>query len=218
LPSTPSSPDSPRRPSRGAIVALAAISILLPLGLLLFVLAGDDDAAERPDDDLVATGDCADTSVTVEPGPAPGIGDVALDFSAMTLACEPFRLSDWRGQPVVLTFFASWCHPCEEEMPLLEAAHAEDDQFEVVAVSYEDLRGDSVAFVDRLGVTYPAVFDEDTDVAAAYGVHGIPQTLFIDAEGVVREKVFGITTEEAVREPLDALLALTPPSETSAPQ
>jgi cytochrome c biogenesis protein CcmG/thiol:disulfide interchange protein DsbE len=218
LPSTPFSPDAPRHPSRGAIVALIAVSVLLPLGVLALVLSGDDDAADRPDDSVVATGDCADTDVTVERAPAPAIGDRAPDFGAVTLECEPFRLSDWRGTPVVLTFFASWCYPCEQEMPLLEHARAEDDSFEVVAVSYKDLRGDSVQFIERLGVTYPAVFDEDTDVGEAYGVRGIPQTLFIDAEGIVQDRVFGITTEAALEEPLDELLAATPPSGTDAPQ
>src|SRR5829696_3621253 len=139
------------------MIGLVALSIVLPLALLLVVLAADDEPAARPDDNVVAAGECNDTDVALDDIGAPGIGDPAPDFAAVTLACERFRLQDWRGTPVVLTFFASWCHPCEEEMPLLEAAHANDDRFEVVAVSYEDLRGDSVAFVERLGVSYPAV-------------------------------------------------------------
>ena len=114
--------------------------------------------------------------------------------------CTTEQLSAHRGTPVVLTFFASWCHPCEEEMPLLETAHDErPDAFDVLAVSYDDLRGDSVRFTDRLGITYPALFDGDGTVADRYGVTGIPQTWFIDADGVVNNRVYGITTQACAR-------------------
>ena len=91
------------------------------------------------------------------------VGAPAPDFELLTLdRCTAERLSAHRGTPVVLTFFASWCHPCEEEMPLLEAAHHDDPNgFDVLAVTYKDLRGDAVQFTDRLGVTYPALFDTD---------------------------------------------------------
>jgi cytochrome c biogenesis protein CcmG/thiol:disulfide interchange protein DsbE len=108
----------------------------------------------------------------------------------------------------VLTFFASWCHPCEEEMPLLEDAWTDDpDRFGVLAVSYDDLERDSRAFVERLGVTYPAVLDLDDQVKDAYGVGAIPQTFFVDANGVLQDRVFGITSRDALDDPLDQLLA-----------
>ena len=117
-------------------------------------------------------------------------------------------LSDFQGKPLVLTFFASWCHPCEQEMPLLEDARNEQpDDFDVLAVSYDDLEADSRAFVDRLGVTYPVALDLDDTVKDAYGVRGIPQTFFVDADGVLQDRVFGITSPAALDEPLDRLLA-----------
>jgi thiol-disulfide isomerase/thioredoxin len=107
---------------------------------------------------------------------------------------------------VVLTFFASWCHPCEQEMPLLEQAHKHHpEQFDVLAVTYKDLRGDAVDFTRRLGVTFPAMYDEGA-VSDRYRISSIPQTWFIDANGVVRERVFGITSRQALDEPLNRLL------------
>ena len=76
----------------------------------------------------------------------------------------------------------------------------------MLAVTYKDFRPDAIRFTDRLGVTYPALYDTDGVVADRYGVSGIPQTWFIDADGVVRDRVYGITSEAALDEPLDALL------------
>ena len=220
MPSTPSSPeatDTERRPSRRALIALVVVSIALPLGLLATVVVVTRDSGGN---DAVAA-DCATTTSSTAPvssGAAPAttvetpdrgaVGDVAPDFELLTLnECTREQLSAHRGTPVVLTFFASWCHPCEQEMPLLEAARsARPGAFDVLAVTYKDFRSDAISFTDRLGVTYPALYDADGTVAGRYGVSGIPQTWFIDANGVVRDRVYGITSKAALDEPLDALL------------
>ena len=89
---------------------------------------------------------------------------------------------------------------------MLEAARsARPATFDVLAVTYKDFRSDAIGFTDRLGVTYPALYDADGAVAGRYGVSGIPQTLFIDADGVVRDRVYGITSKAALDEPLDAI-------------
>jgi cytochrome c biogenesis protein CcmG, thiol:disulfide interchange protein DsbE len=160
--------------------------------------------AQRDDD---ASGVGAVRPVPGRPGAAVKVGQPLPDFTLTDVGGRPVQLSQFRGKPLVLTFFASWCHPCEEEMPLLETAHRKDpDRFGVLAVSYEDLAGDSRAFVERLGVTYPAALDRDGDVQRAYGITGIPQTFFVDADGVLRDRVYGITSRPALDEPLDALL------------
>ena len=194
---------------------LVAISCLVPLAILAVILTTnrDDDSG-----DAVAAG-CPTSTTTASRAAAPPatgtaparaeVGSRAPDFELLTVdRCTTERLSAHRGTPVVLTFFASWCHPCEEEMPLLEAAHSDDpNRFDVLAVTFRDLRADAVQFTDRLGVTYPALFDTDGKVGDRYGVSGIPQTWFIDADGVVQDRVFGITSKPALDEPLQALLA-----------
>ena len=191
--STPSSPeatDTQRRPSRRALIALVVLSIALPLGLLATVLVVTRDSGGN---DAVAA-DCATSSTapvtsggaaatTVETPDRGAVGDLAPDFELLTLnECTREQLSAHRGTPVVLTFFASWCHPSEQEMPLLEAARsARPGAFDVLAVTYKDFRSDAISFTDRLGVTYPALYDADGAVAGRYGVSGIPQTWFIDA-------------------------------------
>lgn len=182
-----------RGPSRRAMAALLVVSLALPGALLAWVLLAHDHEAPDSAGAFVA-------------GRA-RLGGLAPDFRLDALGGEQFRLTGTRGSPVVLTFFASWCHPCEEELPLLEAAHDErPHDFEVVAVSFEDRRRDSEAFAERLGVKYPALSDPNNDVANAYGVRGIPATFFIDADGVIRDRVHGITSRDALDKPLAALL------------
>jgi cytochrome c biogenesis protein CcmG/thiol:disulfide interchange protein DsbE len=199
LPSTPSSAERGGRPSRRAVIALVVGSIAIPLALLAGILVAQrDDDASRVGAVQPAPGR---PSATVK------VGEPLPDFTLSDVDGHLVQLSQFRGRPLVLSFFASWCHPCEQEMPLLEAAHRDDpDGLGVLAVSYEDLAGDSRAFVDRLGVTYPAALDPNGDVKRAYGITGIPQTFFVDADGVLRDRVYGITSKAALDEPLDALL------------
>jgi cytochrome c biogenesis protein CcmG, thiol:disulfide interchange protein DsbE len=196
LPSTPSSTDGDRGPSRRAIVALIAGSIVVPLALLGGILVTRRDNGSS---DAVRVARHASADVKV--------GQALPDFTVPDVAGKPVRLSHFRGKPLVLTFFASWCNPCEKEMPLLERAHRDDPHgFGVLAVSYDDLARDSRAFVRRLGVTYAVGLDTDGQVRRAYGVTGIPQTFFVDANGVLRDRVYGITSKQALDEPLTALL------------
>jgi cytochrome c biogenesis protein CcmG, thiol:disulfide interchange protein DsbE len=196
LQSTPSSADapSPRRLSRGGVIALVVVSLVIPAGVLALILhSHHPSSAAGP---------------VVAPTRAK-IGNVAPDFTLRGIDGRPLTLSRLRGRIVVLTFFASWCHPCEEDMPALQ--RAQDDnagRVTVVGVNYQDFPNDTRAFVQRLGVTFPALVEDSSDnpVAKAYDVHAMPDTLFIDAHGVVRDRVFGQTSTHDLERALDALL------------
>ena len=118
------------------------------------------------------------------------------------------KLSSLRGHPVVIAFFASWCHPCEEELPVLQHFASDDaGRLQVIGVNYQDLASDTAAFVKQLHVTFPALLEDPLGpVAEAYGVRGIPQTIFVDARGVVRGRVFGQTSRHALQPAIDDLL------------
>jgi cytochrome c biogenesis protein CcmG, thiol:disulfide interchange protein DsbE len=138
------------------------------------------------------------------------VGSVAPDFTLPDLEGKPVTLSSLRGRVVVLTFFASWCHPCEEDMPVLERAQRDNgNRIAVVGVNYQDFPNDSRAFVRRLGVTFPALIEDSTanPVAARYDVHAMPDTVFIDAHGVVRDRIFGQTSTHDLESALRALLS-----------
>lgn len=181
------------------MVAVVAISVLMPLALLVWLTASGGDGGD---------GGAPGTAPLAQPGAAVEVGAPLPDFALDDLDGNPVRLSDLRGRPVVLTFFASWCFPCQKEMPVLQEAWEErEDEFTAVAVSYDDLARDSRQFVEDLGVTFPVLLDVDDVVRDRYGLRGIPQTFFVDERGVLRDRVFGITTRDALDEPLEALLA-----------
>lgn len=178
------------------MVVLLAICVLVPAALLAWTLTRDDDRGGSGVVPLDRT--------------RAKVGDTAPDFRLPDLSGRPTRLAEFRGKPVVLTFFASWCHPCEEELPALEKIQQEyGDRLQVLAVSYRDIDDDTRAFVDKLGVTYPTLLTDtaDTSVARAYGVHGIPVTFFIDADGrVATEPLYGEGSRKALQPFIDEIV------------
>ncbi|MCK9495279.1 MAG: redoxin domain-containing protein [Dehalococcoidia bacterium] len=121
----------------------------------------------------------------------PALGEPAPDFVLEKSGSgERVSLSDFRGQPVILNFWATWCVPCRTEMPDLQ--HVYDDQDVVVlAVNWQE--SDSVVgdFLDEFGLTFPTVMDRQGSVREHYGVVGLPASFFIDAEGILRARNFG---------------------------
>ena len=133
-----------------------------------------------------------------EPGVAE-VGDVAPDFELETLDGGTVRLSDFRGTPVVLNFWASWCTPCRAEFPVLRDALADaDGAFELIGVDTGDIRGDGRAFAKEQRAGWPNGFDVDGSVAKGYGVVGLPQTFFIRGDGTIAARVPAEVTAERV--------------------
>ena len=176
-------------------------SIAIPLGLLALILTRDGSSAPATSTPTTA-GAVTDRSKAKVGSPAP-------DFSLPTTTGGALTLSALRGHPVVLAFFASWCQPCEEELPVLQQIAADGGKrVKVIGVNFRDLGSDSAAFVKRLHVTFPAALDDPSaPVARSYGVCAIPQTVFIDANGVVRGRVYGVTSRKELQPAVDDLLA-----------
>lgn len=101
-------------------------------------------------------------------------------------------LAELRGYPVVLNFWASWCGPCKDEAPILEAASKRwAGKVTFVGIDVKDFRGDARDFVERYAITYPNVYDGKGSTVGRYGVTGFPETYFVDAEGRVRYRIAG---------------------------
>ena len=131
--------------------------------------------------------------------PAPALAGTTLDGAAFDLAAQ-------KGSPVVVNFWASWCGPCREEFPLLEAAvkrHA-GSGLVVVGSLYKDDADPARAFVAEQGATWPTVTDPDRAIGAAWKVLGPPQTFLIDRDGVIRAVQVGQVRDAAE---LDRLIA-----------
>ena len=112
----------------------------------------------------------------------------APDFTVYDRDNNEVHLSDFVGKPVVLNFWASWCVPCQGEMPDFDEVYTElgeEVQFLMVnmTTSTRESLENAVAFIDEQGYTLPVFYDLDGDAAATYGVYSLPTTYFIDAGG-----------------------------------
>jgi cytochrome c biogenesis protein CcmG/thiol:disulfide interchange protein DsbE len=135
-------------------------------------------------------------------------GELAPDFRLNDLNLEPLQLSELRGTPVVMNFFASWCAPCKVELPFLKAAYEQSDArgYVVLGVSNHDRREAMEAFAIDENLGYPIVIDGDNTVGVAYQVVGPPYTYFIDRDGVIDAVISGELDEDTLQENLAAIL------------
>jgi cytochrome c biogenesis protein CcmG/thiol:disulfide interchange protein DsbE len=119
--------------------------------------------------------------------PEPALGRPAPDFTLTTVAGETLQLSELRGQPVVLNFWATWCGPCQREMPALQAA-SQRFAGEVAFVGVDQGESQAVVaeYIDNLGVTFTVPLDSDMAVGDRYQVQGMPMTFFVDKDGIIR--------------------------------
>lgn len=133
---------------------------------------------------------------------AASVGRPAPDFTLAGLDGGTVRLSDFRGRPVVLNFWASWCNPCRKEFPIFRKVLADTDgAFAMVGVDTADIRGDARRFAREMRADWPIGFDADKSVALGYGVDPLPQTFFIDPGGtIVSHVIRGMSESEFRRE------------------
>ncbi len=131
------------------------------------------------------------------------VGERAPDFSLPTLDGGTVKLSDYRGKPVVLNFWASWCTPCRQEFPLLRKTVGSDPDVALVGVNTQDfVESDGREFAKQQHSNWPNGFDRDEAVRRGYGVTGLPVTFFIDARGVIRGHVYQGLTQEILEQQL----------------
>ena len=135
--------------------------------------------------------------------------EYAPDFTVTTYDGETIRLSDLRGRPVVVNFWASWCPPCREEAPLLQSLweRYRDQGVVFLGITYVDYEPASRAFIEEFGITYPNAPDLDEVISTKlYMVAGIPETFVIAQNGSIVDSFWSLEDEAQLSTTLDRLL------------
>lgn len=126
---------------------------------------------------------------------APRVGFLAPEFRTRTLRGEPVSLSQYRGKVLLVNFWATWCEPCKEEMPSMEALYKSlrGEDFEILAVSI-DLEGEGIvkSFVKEFGFTFPILLDKNLFIVEdTYQVRFVPASFLIDKKGIITHRISG---------------------------
>jgi cytochrome c biogenesis protein CcmG/thiol:disulfide interchange protein DsbE len=144
----------------------------------------------------------------------PLVGHPAPDFSLAMLLPHSNKtmlsLSHFKGKPLVLNFWASWCAPCKEELPLLESTwkrmQAQGKDVIFLGIDFQESKSDAANFLQTYGITYPTVLDATGSVASKYSIASLPDSIFIDRNGTVLSKVAREITAQALSSNLQLIL------------
>ena len=127
-------------------------------------------------------------------------GTPAPDFQLTSLEGEMVSLADYRGQTVMINFWATWCPPCRSEMPDMEQIYQEGKTQDIVvlAVNMQEAKQPVQEFIDKYGLTFPVLLDTSGEISQKFGVQSLPTSLFIDPEGNVISFSVGALNKSAI--------------------
>lgn len=178
---------------------MTSVLFRICIGLLFFQLSGCNDEA---------------TTVTEAPTLL-AINEIAPDFAFYSLHStepQPLRetLSSYRGKVIYLDFWASWCKPCLESMPLLNQMRGElvDENFEIIAVNLDISQSQGLEFIQAHPVDYPVVRTDNENINHLYQINGLPISFLIDRQGVLRHihRGFKVQDMDKLRQRVEALI------------
>ena len=141
------------------------------------------------------------SNLTKEKNSVLRVGDEAPDFVLTDMNGEKHQLSDYRGQGVFLNFWGTWCKPCEREFPLMDQQYKEvkDDGLQILAVNIGESNFAVQKFIDRLGLTFPVLIDQNKSVMETYNINPLPTTFLVNPEGKIEKIITGEMSEEAIK-------------------
>ena len=148
----------------------------------------------------------------VQPAPAPvstaDIGQITPPLRLPLVGGGEIDLGGYRGRPVLLNFWATWCEPCKAEMPVFERAQQQyrDRGLVVLGVNFQERDEEISAFLSQVGVTFPSLADRTGEVSRQWRATGLPTTFLIDRQGIIRDVRVGAFTESMLEERLTRIL------------
>ena len=185
------------RPSSGVTPARVIVGLVAVLAIVGAIYLLDPSQQNATSIDVAAS-----------TAPAPRVGQPAPDFELPNLDGKVVKLSDFKGQPVWINFWASWCPPCRAETPDVEAAYkAKHPQgLTLLAISIGEDAASVRGYVQSAGMTSTVLVDSSEVVASRYRVNGIPTHLFVDKDGIVRDLVSGGLSRSSIDQRLGAIM------------
>ena len=191
------------------LLAVAVVVVAI-VGAVTFVVV-DDNSASTGSAAVAGGGKAAVDGVAT-------VGERAPDFELQTFDGDTVRLSDYAGKPVVVNFWASYCHPCREEFPMFRKALARhDDDFVLLGIDYKDITSDARTFAKEKRATWPILKDPDDAVALVYGVRAVPQTFFIARDGTISQRYYAQVPDDVFEEELAKIAKPLVASATTLP-
>ncbi|MCL5264554.1 MAG: TlpA family protein disulfide reductase [Chloroflexi bacterium] len=141
-------------------------------------------------------------------GVGPNVGMLAPDFTLKDPQGNQVSLSGFRGRPVMINFWATWCPPCRYEMPFMETVYRERaaDGLVILAVSIDEDPNAVPRFMKEFGITFPVVLDTDQSVATKYRIRPIPTSFFVDKDGVIRDMEIGAMDKKTILKKLSKVM------------
>ena len=148
------------------------------------------------------------STTRLETGVMPQPNAIAPDFQLPTFDGKTVRLSDLRGQPVVINFWASWCVPCRDEQPTLVqlAGTYKSRGVTFLGINIQDTDRDAGIYAQQFGINYPLAYDRSGAVYINYGVVGMPETYLVDKQGRIAQKIVGPVDPNQIVASLEVLL------------
>lgn len=148
------------------------------------------------------------TAVTQEKKEALKVGAEAPNFEVVDLEGNTFRLSDHRGEGVVLNFWGTWCEPCKREFPAMERQykHFEKQGVNLIAINIEQTDLEVQTYVQNMGMTFPVAIDKTRSILNAYSVKPLPTTILINQDGIVEKVITGEMTEAQIKAHFESII------------
>ncbi len=138
------------------------------------------------------------------------VGDEAPDFVLTDMNGERHQLSEYKGQGVFLNFWGTWCKPCEREFPLMDKQYqvVKEQGLQILAVNIGESDFVVQKFIDRKGLTFPVLVDDNKSVMETYNINPLPTTILINPEGKIEKIITGEMSEESIKQYMEQILPI----------